>query len=67
MSLSEPRRELCSKVSISSLVILEVSKLLKFQNAWTFTSDSFYDIFAVLFVFRFLVLYFLDRLYKNGI
>lgn len=59
MSLSEPGEELCTK---TSTCLTEKSKLLEFQNALIFMSDSFYVIFALLFVLEFLVLqFFLDR------
>ena len=57
MSLSEPRRELCTEEHLFPCVTKE-SELLEFQNAWTFMSDSFYDIFELLLVFGFLVLHF---------
>lgn len=59
VSLSEPGEELCTKTSTCHT---EKSKLLEFQNALIFMSDSFYDIFSLLFVLEFSVLqFFLDR------
>lgn len=58
VSLSEPGEELCTKTSTCHT---EKSKL-EFQNALTFMSHSFYDIFSLLFVLEFSVLqFFLDR------